>query len=129
MEKFNEFRRRIKPELADEILRLYMRDMFGFEGDPQEASAEEEERGRVIAEEYNRTHPGLTTEKALWAIDQQIQLWEDSAIRMGKCFFTIKEHEAQNRYREALKRITGEKISEELADAYILAYKEDLKNA
>ncbi|MDR2048676.1 MAG: hypothetical protein LBP69_04410, partial [Treponema sp.] len=84
MEKFNKFRRRIRPELADEIMRLYMRDTFGFEGDPLEVSAEEEARGKAIAEEYGRTHPGVTVEQTIWAIDQQIQLWEDSAIKMGK---------------------------------------------
>jgi hypothetical protein len=128
MEKFNEFRRRIRPELADKIMRLYMRDAFGFEGDQQETSVEEEERGKAIAEEFNRTHPGLTIEKAIWAIDQQMQLWEDSAIKMGECFLGIKEHETQERYLEAVKHIGRGKISGELADTYILAYQEDVKN-
>jgi hypothetical protein len=127
--EITQYPRRIRPELAEEIMRLYMRDMFGFEGDPQEVSAEDEERGMAIAEEYDRTHPGLTVGKAIWAIDQSIQMWEDSAIKMGKCFFAIKSHETQRRYLEAIKRIGGKiKISGELAEAYILAYKEDLKN-
>jgi hypothetical protein len=127
--EITQYPRRIRPELAEEIMRLYMRDTFGFEGDPQETSAEEEARGRAIAGEFNRTHPGLTLEKAIWAIDQQVQRWEDNVIKMGECFFAIKSHETQKRYLEAVKRI-GEKIklSEELTEAYILAYREDLKN-
>ncbi|MDR1318787.1 MAG: hypothetical protein LBJ90_04105 [Treponema sp.] len=126
--KITQYPRRIRPELAGEIMRLYMRDIFDFEGDPQEVSVEEEDREKAMAEEFNRTHPGLTVEKALWALDQNIQLWEESAIKLGECFLAFKEHEPQMRYLEALKQIAGGKISGELADAYILAYKEDLKN-
>ncbi|MDR0585365.1 MAG: hypothetical protein LBG57_13615 [Treponema sp.] len=120
--------RRIRPELSDEIMRLYMRDNFSFEGDPQETSAKEEERERAIAEEYNKTHPSITLKKVLWSLEQQMQLWEDSAIKTGECLFTIRAHETQIRYLEALKQIAGGKISEELAAAYILAYEEDLRN-
>jgi hypothetical protein len=129
MEKFNEFRRRISPELSDEIMRLYARDIFGLEGDLQEESEEEETQEKAIVEEYNRTHPGFTVEKALWAVDQQIQLWEDCAIKMGECLSAIKAHETWEGYQKALGRIEGrKKISGELADAYIQAYREDLKN-
>jgi hypothetical protein len=110
-------------------MRLYIRDTFGFEGDPREMSAEEETRGKAIVEELSGTHPGLSIEKALWSIDQRMQLWEDGVIKMGECFFAIKEHETQKRYMDALKRAGRKiKISEELADAYILAYKEERQN-
>jgi hypothetical protein len=129
MEEFKEFRRRIRPELSDEILRLFVRDTIGFENDPQEISGEKEAQEKAIAAEFNRTHPGLTAEKALWALDQQLQLWEDTAVKLGKLFSTIKTHETPERYLGALKQIGSKtKISEELANAYIQAYKEDLKN-
>jgi hypothetical protein len=129
MEEFNEVRRRIRPELTNEIMRLFMRDTFGFEGDPRSDSAKEEAQERVIAEEFDKTHPGLTVEKAIWSMEQQFQLWEDNVIKMGKDFFAIKTHVTREYYLDALKRMGRRiKISGELADAYILAYQEDLKN-
>jgi len=126
MKEFVEFRRRIRPELAEEIMRLYTRDVFGFEGDPEKMLQEDEERGKAIVADFIKTHPDLTLEKALWALDQQIQLWEDSAIKQGKCLYAIKTHETEEIYLESLERIGS--ISEELAESYISAYQEDKQN-
>jgi len=127
MKEAIKIKRRIRPELSEEIMRLYMRDRFGFEGDPEETTPEDEERGKAIAAEFAKTHPGLTVEQAIWAADQQLQLWEDNAIQLGKLLYAIKTHETKEHYLESLKRIGS--MSEELAEAYVSAYQEDKKNA
>jgi len=126
MEENKKIKRRIRPELADKIMRLFMRDRFGFEGDPEEMNAEEEERGKAIAADFAKTHPDLTLEKAIWAIDQHLQLWEDNAIRLGKLLHAIKTHETREDYLGAIEKIGD--MSEELAEAYIEAYQEDKQN-
>jgi hypothetical protein len=126
MKDFSKFRRRIRPELSAEIMRLYLRDFFGFEGEPQEISREE-------CRAYVESQPDLkdrefNLEKDMWALNESICLWEDSAIKLGKYLSAIKAHETQEQYLNALERIAGGKISGELADAYIQAYEEDANN-
>jgi hypothetical protein len=69
------------------------------------------------AESYNR-------EKAMWSLDQKLQVYEATVIRIGCLLKEIKRRESPSGFSESLKRI-GPDLSEELAEVYIQAAEED----
>ncbi|MDR0638056.1 MAG: hypothetical protein LBG27_04000 [Spirochaetaceae bacterium] len=88
--KFSEYQRRIRPELAERISRFQFEEVAGRDPDTADTAAEEACR-HFGHGEYDR-------EKEMWALNEQLALWEDSLIRLGFCLLQVKEHETDETY-------------------------------
>jgi len=123
MEEFAEFKRRIRPELMEKIQRLIFKEDYGIDVDDLPEITDED------AHEFVRKNPEFDeyakkngTEKMLFALNEHLNVVEDSIIEVGKGCWQLQKNLPLEKYLDSLKRIN---FSMERAALCIQAYKED----
>jgi len=126
MEDFVEFKRRIRPELLEKIQVLMFKEVYGINVDDLPEITDEDSREFVRKNpEFDEYYRKNGFEKMLYALNEHMNVIEDSIIKLGECFWQIQIHETLEVYLDSLKEMN---CSMERAALCIQAYKEDKQN-
>jgi hypothetical protein len=126
MEKFNEFQRRIRPELMERITRLMFKEQFGVDLDSCAAMTGEEAHEFVHNDpEFDEYYKRNGLEKMLFAMHETFNRIEEDLILIGADLVQLQKHQSYYQYLASLERVH---FSEERAALLIQAYEEDRKN-